>query len=70
MKPDRIIRVSAEEVLRRPLSPHQVEVANRIAERQRRGDDSGINYEDIPEFTDEQLAEFRRAKDLGWPPQA
>jgi uncharacterized protein (DUF4415 family) len=31
----------------------------RIAKRQAAGDDSGIDYSDIPELTDEQLAEFR-----------
>lgn len=32
----------------------------RIAKRQAAGDDSGINYSDVPPLTDEQLAEFRR----------
>ena len=34
---------------------------SRIAKRQAAGDDSGINYSDIPLLTDEQLAQFRRA---------
>jgi uncharacterized protein (DUF4415 family) len=35
-------------------------VLARIAKRQAAGDDSGINYSDIPPLTDEQLAQFRR----------
>jgi len=33
----------------------------RIAKRQAAGDDSGIDYSDIPALSDEQLARFRRA---------
>jgi uncharacterized protein (DUF4415 family) len=36
-------------------------VLDRIAERQEAGDDSDIDYSDIPALTDEQLAQFRRA---------
>ena len=34
---------------------------SRIARRQAAGDDSGIDYSDIPALTHEQLARFRRA---------
>lgn len=34
---------------------------DRIAARQEAGDDSDIDYSDIPALTDEQLAQFRRA---------
>jgi len=33
---------------------------SRIAKRQAAGDDSGIDYSDIPPLTNEQLAQFRR----------
>jgi len=33
----------------------------RIANRQAAGDDSDIDYSDIPPLTDEQLTQFRRA---------
>jgi uncharacterized protein (DUF4415 family) len=33
----------------------------RIAKRQAAGDDSDIDYSDIPALTDAQLAQFRRA---------
>jgi uncharacterized protein (DUF4415 family) len=36
-------------------------VLDRIAARQEAGDDSDIDYSDIPALTDEQLAQFRRA---------
>ena len=34
---------------------------SRIANRQAAGDDSGIDYSDIPPLTDAQLTQFRRA---------
>ncbi len=34
---------------------------SRIAKRQAAGDDSDIDYSDIPPLTDAQLAQFRRA---------
>ncbi len=36
----------------------------RIAARQAAGDDSDINYEDIPRLTDEQLASMVRLRDV------
>ena len=39
----------------------QKAVLARIAKRQAAGDDSEINYSDIPPLTEEQLAGFRRA---------
>jgi uncharacterized protein (DUF4415 family) len=41
-------------------SKAQKAVLSRIAKRQAAGDDSGIDYSDIPPLTDEQLAQFRR----------
>jgi uncharacterized protein (DUF4415 family) len=35
-------------------------VLSRIAKRQVAGDDSRLDYSDIPPLTDEQLAQFRR----------
>jgi uncharacterized protein (DUF4415 family) len=46
----------------KPLSKKQEEVLSRIAKRQAAGDDSGIDYSDIPPLTDEQLARFRRPR--------
>jgi uncharacterized protein (DUF4415 family) len=53
--------VSAESIVSKPLSKRQKAALSRIANEQRAGDDSGIDYSDIPELTEEQLAQFRRA---------
>jgi uncharacterized protein (DUF4415 family) len=55
------ISVSAESILSKPLSKRQEAVLSRIAKRQAAGDDSDIDYSDIPPLTDEQLARFQRA---------
>ena len=43
------------------MSKKQKAVLSSVAKRQAVGDDSGIDYSDIPPLTDEQLARFRRA---------
>ena len=53
--------MSAGSIFSRPLNKRQKAVLARIAKRQAAGDDSDIDYSDIPALTDEQLAEFRRA---------
>jgi uncharacterized protein (DUF4415 family) len=45
----------------RPLNRRQKADLARIAKRQAAGDDSGIDFSDIPELTDEQLAQARPA---------
>jgi uncharacterized protein (DUF4415 family) len=52
--------VSAESIFSKPLNKRQKAVLARVAKRQAAGDDSDINYSDIPPLTDEQLAQFRR----------
>jgi len=52
--------VSAESIFSKPPSKKQAAVLSRIAKRQATGDDSGIDYSDIPALTSEQLARFRR----------
>ena len=54
------IRESAESIWSKPPSERQTKALDDIAKRQREGDDSGIDYSDIPELTDAQLAEFKR----------
>lgn len=51
---------SAESIFSKPLSKRQQSVLARIAKKQSAGDDSGIDYSDIPPLTDRQLAQFRR----------
>ena len=52
--------MSAESIFSRPLNKRQKTVLSRIVKRQAAGDDSGLDYSDIPPLTDKQLAEFRR----------
>ena len=53
--------MSADSIFNKPVSKRQKAVLARIAERQAAGDDSGIDYSDIPALTKAQLNEFRRA---------
>ena len=59
-RPAKLISVSAESIFSKPLSKKQKAVLSRIATRQAAGDDSDIDYSDIPPLTDKQLAQFRR----------
>jgi uncharacterized protein (DUF4415 family) len=42
------------------LTKRQKTALDQIAKRQARGDDSSIDYSDIPALTDKQLAQFKR----------
>ena len=50
--------VTSEDIKRRRWTKAELDAARRIAARQAAGDDSGINYEDIPHLTEEQLAKM------------
>jgi uncharacterized protein (DUF4415 family) len=52
--------VSAESIFSKPPGKGQKAVLTRIARRQTAGDDSGIDYSDIPALTSEELGRFRR----------
>ena len=54
------ISVSAESIFSKPLNKRRRAVLGRIAKLQAAGNDSEINYSDIPPLTSEQLAQFRR----------
>src|SRR5712692_6876935 len=60
-QPAKLMNVSAESMFSRPLDRKQKAVLSRIAKRKAAGDDSGIDYSDIPPLTNEQLAQLRRA---------
>ena len=47
-------------MFRKPTNKRQKDVLSRIAKRQAAGDDSDIDYSDIPPLTEEQLTQFRR----------
>ena len=58
--------MKAEDIFNKPLTKRERETLRRTAERQAAGDDSHIDYSDIPPLSDEQLAammRFRDAKD-------
>lgn len=55
------ISVSAESIFSKPLNKRQKVTLAQIAKRQTAGDDSHIDYSDIPALSDAQLARFRRA---------
>ena len=52
--------MSAEYIFNRKLTPKEQAALKRMAERQAKGDDSEIDYSDIPPLTDEQLASMER----------
>jgi len=55
------IGVSAESTFSKPLGKPQRAVLARMSARQKQGDDSNIDYSDIPRLTGTQTAEFRRS---------
>ena len=56
--------VTSDDIRRRVWTKAELDAARRIAARQAVGDDSGINYEEIPCLTDEQLAQMVRLRDV------
>ncbi len=52
--------MSAASIWSKPLTTRQKSVVKRIAAKQKSGDDSDIDYSDIPALTEAQLAQFRR----------
>jgi uncharacterized protein (DUF4415 family) len=61
-RPAKQVSVSAESIFSKPVSKSQKAVLAQIAKRQAIGDDSGIDYSDIPAMTEAQLSQFRRTK--------
>lgn len=53
------IAKSAESIWNKPLTKAQRAVVQEIAARQAGGDDTTIDYSEIPALTEEQLAEFK-----------
>jgi uncharacterized protein (DUF4415 family) len=56
-----------EDIKNRPWTEAERKALRRIGRRQAAGDDSRINFEDIPRLTDEQLANMVRLR--GAPPR-
>lgn len=51
--------MSAESIWNKPLTERQKTTLDGVARRQKRGDDSEIDYSEIPQLSDKQLAELR-----------
>jgi uncharacterized protein (DUF4415 family) len=60
-QPGKLVRLSAESVFNQPLNKGEKAVLSRLAKKQAAGDDSDIDYSDIPALDHKQLAQFRRA---------
>ena len=56
--------VTSDDIKRRRWTKAELDAARRIAARQAAGDDSGINYDEIPRLTEEQLAKMVRLRDI------
>ena len=56
--------VTSDDIKRRRWTKAELDAARRNAERQAAGDDSGINYEEIPRLTEDQLAKMVRLRDV------
>ena len=63
-QPERLIRVSADSMRANPLSEDQKAVLADMAAKQLAGDDSDIDYSDIPPLADSQLARAIKGKFL------
>ncbi len=63
-QPERLVRMSADDIRRRKRTEEEELALERIAARQVAGDDSGIDYSDIPPSTEEQLANAIRFRDF------
>lgn len=55
------VNVSAESIFGKPLDRRRKTVLTRMAGRQAAGDDSAIDFSDIPELSEELLRKARRA---------
>jgi hypothetical protein len=56
--------VTSEEIRKRKWTDEEHRTARRLAALQAAGDDSDINFEDIPPLTDEQLANMVPLRDV------
>jgi uncharacterized protein (DUF4415 family) len=63
-RPEKLKRVTSEDIRNRQWTEEEKQTVRRIAERQAAGDDSHINFEDIPRMTEEQLSKMVRLRDL------
>ncbi len=63
-QPARLKSMSSEDIKRRLLTDREGRAVHAIAARQAAGDDSHINFEDIPRLTNRQLAAMVQFRDV------
>ena len=63
-RPARLKRMTSADIKDRKWSEEERQALRRHAAKQAAGDDSDINFEDIPHLTDEQLAQMVRLRDV------
>ena len=56
--------VRSEDIRRSRWAKSELDSVRRVAARQAAGDDSGINYDEVPRLTEEQLAKMMRLRDV------
>ena len=61
---DWLVSMTSEDIRNRKWTESEKEVVRRAAALQAAGDDSGIDYSDIPKLTEEQLARMVRLRDV------
>ena len=59
-----LVRMTSEDIRNRKWTEAEKEAVRRGAAAQPAGDDSGIDYSDIPKLTEEQLARMVRLRDV------
>ena len=62
-QPVKLVRKTLEDIANKKWTEEELAALHLIADRQAAGDDSQINYDDIPELTDEQWASAIRFRD-------
>lgn len=66
-QPARLKSMKSEDIRNRQWTEEERKILRRVAARQAAGDDSGIDLNDIPRLTDEQLASMTRLRDARQP---
>ena len=62
-QPELLVSMTSEDIKNRKWTEQELELFDRLAAKQAAGDDSDINFDDIPELTDEQWAGMVRFRD-------
>jgi uncharacterized protein (DUF4415 family) len=63
-QPEELVRMTSEDIKNRKWSEAEKEAIRQMAAKQAAGDDSDIDYSDIPRLTAEQLASMVRLRDV------